>query len=131
MGDEMKNIKGMHHLSLKVGEMQYWDVVHFYQKELGLQIIRVQDGATFLSCGNLIIEILIDENVICGSGPLNHMAFEVENVDEILRILAAKGYHVVMEPTEHMFCGKVPYKVYIGFVEGVAGELIEFFQELS
>lgn len=84
-----------------------------------------------MSCGNLIIEILIDENVTCGSGPLNHMAFEVEDVDEILRILASKGYQVVMEPTEHIFCGKVPYKVYIGFVKGVAGELIEFFQELS
>ena len=50
--------RGMHHISLKVAEDCYQATVGFYRDLLELKVVRIQDTATFLSSGNVTIEIL-------------------------------------------------------------------------
>lgn len=124
------SISGIHHISLKVPIDLYDAEVSFYRDLLKLKVVRVQDTATFLSSGNVIIEILSSEETRLTQGVLDHFAFQTDEVDSLLNTLRGAGHRVTMEPTEYTFAGEDPYCVYIAFVEGPAGESIELFKEL-
>lgn len=123
-------IKGIHHISLKVPAELYEKTVGFYRDLLGLPVLREQESAVFLSTGNAVLEILPVEQGENGKGALDHFAFETEDVDGLLAELEQAGYAVTMYPTEHTFAGETPYRVYIAFVTGPAGESVELFREL-
>ena len=122
--------RGMHHISLKVAEDCYPATVGFYRDLLELKVVRIQDTATFLSSGNVTIEILKSDKVQAEKGAVDHIAFLVDDVDSLLNTLRKAGFRVTMEPTKHTFTGEVPYCVYIAFVVGPAGESIELLKEL-
>lgn len=131
-GAIVNGITQLHHLSLKVAESQYETVVDFYKEILGLKVIRIQDNATFLSCENVILEILIsDDSLNTAESVLNHFAFKAEDVDGLLERVKDAGYQVSMQPTKYVFQGKDPYPVYIAFFVGPAGESVELFREMS
>ena len=123
-------IRGMHHVSLKVAEDCYQATVSFYRDLLELKVVRIQDTATFLSSGNVTIEILKSDKVQAEKGTVDHIAFLVDDVDSLLNTLRKAGFRVTMEPTKHTFTGAVPYCGYIAFIVGPAGESIELLKEL-
>ena len=92
-------IRGMHHVSLKVAEDCYQATVSFYRDLLELKVVRIQDTATFLSSGNVTIEILKSDKVQAEKGAVDHIAFLVDDVDSLLNTLRKAGFRVTMEPT--------------------------------
>ena len=126
----MERVSGLNHVSLKVPAEKYAETAAFYQELLGLKIVRVQDDAVFLSCGNTVVEILDGGEDAPRGGALDHIAFDVDDVDAMVRQCAAAGFAVTMQPKVHVFPGAPPYEVYIAFIKGPAGEEVEFFKEL-
>lgn len=124
----MKNIFGMHHVSLKVEKDHYADTIALYQ-QLGLETVRIQEGAVFLSCGNLILEVIECRKGEASNGTLDHFAFLVKDVDEAIEYARSLDCEIVKEATSHVFAGEIPYPVRIAFCKGPGGELIEFFSE--
>lgn len=126
----MYQVLSLNHVSLKVPASMFEETYAFYRDVLGLKLIRLQDGAVFLSCGNTVVEILNTGKDQERGGALDHIAFDVDDVDAMVRKCKALGFAVTMGPKVHVFPGKVPYNVYIAFIQGPAGEEIEFFKEL-
>lgn len=126
----MKPICGVHHLSLKAAPGDYPSTVAFYRNVLGLSVLRVQTGATFLSCGNVGLEILDSGDGGERSGALDHLAFYTPDVDGMIAHVRQAGCEITMEPTDHVFSGETPYAVHIAFFRGPAGESVELFCEL-
>ena len=73
--------RGMHHISLKVAEDCYQATVGFYRDLLELKVVRIQDTATFLSSGNVTIEILKSDKVQAEKGAVDHIAFLVDDAE--------------------------------------------------
>ena len=123
-------VKGLNHVSLKVPGVKFEETIAFYRDVLGLRLVRLQDNAAFLSCGNTVVEILDGGEDSVRGGALEHIAFDVEDVDGMTEQCKAAGRPVTMQPKVHVFPGKDPYRVYIAFIQGPAGEEVEFFREL-
>lgn len=126
----MKYICGIHHLSLKTTPGAYLSTVAFYRDILELPVLRVQTGATFLSCGNVVLEILNSGDGEKNCGALDHLAFYAPDVDGAIERIRQAGCEITMEPTDHVFPGETPYAVHIAFFRGPAGEDVELFCEL-
>ena len=126
----MNGICGVHHLSLKTTAGAYLPTVAFYRDILELPVLRVQTGATFLSCGNVVLEILNSGEEREKGGALDHVAFFTPDVDAAIERVRQAGCEITMEPKDHIFPGKTPYAVHIAFFRGPAGEDVELFCEL-
>lgn len=125
----MAGIHGIHHLSLKAAPAQYEAVIRFYCDVMGLPLLRRQTDAAFISCGNVVLEVLHSGEGRARSGALDHFAFAVENVEEMVEHVRRAGRPITMEPRTHTFDGEQPYTVRIAFFEGPAGESVELFCE--
>ena len=123
-------VQGLNHVSLHVPGEKYESTIAFYRDVLGLRPVRLQDNAAFLSCGNTVVEILDGGEDSEKGGSLEHIAFDVEDVDGMIRQCEEAGCPVTMRPKVHVFPGKEPYRVYIAFILGPAGEEVEFFRDL-
>ena len=126
----MNGICGVHHLSLKTTTGAYLSTVAFYRDILELPVLRVQTGATFLSCGNVVLEILNSGEEREKGGALDHFAFFTPDVDAAIERVRQAGCEITMEPKDHIFPGETPYAVHIAFFRGPAGEDVELFCEL-
>ncbi|NLL90984.1 MAG: VOC family protein [Ruminococcaceae bacterium] len=130
----MSKIKGVHHICLKPEKELYKKTVDFYMQVLGCPEVRSwgegENAGCMLSCGdNTVMEILHgDSGVKYGNGPIEHIAFSVDDIAEIVEDVRNAGYQILIEPKEVNIGGN--YKVEIAFCLGPLGETIEFFKEL-
>ncbi len=124
-----KLIQGVHHVALKPTAEQYEKTVDFYTRLLGMEVVSrwgdEKRPCLFISCGdNTCMEILGSETEIAPGGPLCHIAFATDKVDELIEAVRAEGYPIKVEPKDGDLGGK---PIRIAFCYGPVGEEIEFF----
>lgn len=127
----MGMIKGVHHIAVKPTAEQYQKTVDFYTKLLGLEVKKSWGDPArpclMVSCGdNSCMEILSGDSEIPAGGPLAHIAFATDQVDEIIEKVREAGYQVTNEPAD-VDLGGAPIR--IAFFYGPTHEHIELFWE--
>lgn len=127
----MGMIKGVHHIAVKPTAEQYRETVDFYTKLLGMEVKKSwgdpERPCLMVSCGdNTCMEILGSDSEIPAGGPLAHIAFATDKVDEIIEKVRAAGYQVTNEPMDGNLGGM---DIRIAFFYGPTNEHIELFWE--
>lgn len=128
-----KMIKGVHHIALRPTIETYERTVAFYTDILGLDIVRRWESngrpKCMISCGDKsFIEILCSEvSDNKETGPLSHLAFHTDFVDEMIEKVRKAGYEITTEPKDFVIESNPPYPARLAFCKGVLGEEIEFF----
>ena len=122
-------IQGVHHIAVKPTAEQYKKTVDFYTQLLGMEVKRSwgdpERPCLMVSCGdNSCIEILGSDSEIPAGGPLAHIAFATDKVDEIIGKVREAGYEVTNEPMD-VALGDQPVRV--AFFYGPTHEHIELF----
>ena len=80
-----------------------------------------------VSCGdNTCMEILGSDSEIPAGGPLAHIAFATDKVDELIEKVRQSGYQVTVEPKDADLGGQA---IRVAFCVGPTGEEVEFFWE--
>ena len=130
----MVKIKGIHHVAIKAnGVEQFEKTIAFYKDILGLPLIRrwEKGGAlcAMLDTGAGILELFSNADSEPQLGPMRHIAFEVENVEECIEAVRAAGYEITIEPKDVDIPSDPIYPIRVGFCIGAAGEEVEFFSE--
>jgi glyoxylase I family protein len=125
-------VTGFHHAALKV--VDFDAVVRFYQDGLGLkEKIRWGEGngrAVMLDAGGgNYVEVFAGGDGAKPEGGILHLALRTPDCDAALAAAVAAGAVVTMEPRSLTIPSQPqPTPVRIAFCRGLAGELIEFFQ---
>lgn len=127
----MGMIKGVHHIAVKPTAEQYRETVDFYTNLLGMEVKKSwgdpERPCLMVSCGdNTCMEILGSDSEIPAGGPLAHIAFATDKVDEIIEKVRAAGYQVTNEPADGSLDGM---DIRIAFFYGPTNEHIELFWE--
>lgn len=127
------HIHGIHHVALKYeGETAFEKALSFYHDLLGLKILRRwgegNASVALLDSGSGYLELFANSQGL-SHGIINHIAFQVENVDEAIETVRTAGYEILMEPQDKVFPSIPPFHVRIGFCIGPGGEKVEFFKE--
>lgn len=127
----MGMIKGVHHIAVKPTAEKYQRTVDFYTKLLGMEVKKSwgdpERPCLMVSCGdNTCMEILGSDSEIPAGGPLAHIAFATDKVDEIIEKVRAAGYQVTNEPMDGSLGGM---DIRIAFFYGPTNEHIELFWE--
>jgi len=130
----MVKIKGVHHIAIKAnGEEQFYKTIEFYKDILGLPLIRrwEKGGAlcAMLDTGAGILELFSNADSEPELGPIRHIAFAVESVDDCIEAVRAAGYEITVEPKDVDIPSDPVYPIRVGFCIGAAGEEVEFFSE--
>lgn len=122
------------HTSLYVKDMD--EAVKFYTENLGMKLIRrrketPQDHAerSFLASddsGSYRIELTLPTTGQSSTEKLDHIAFDVENLDEVLEELKKKGVIIVREPIKVL---TAPIRV--AFIKDSNGIIIELIEHLE
>lgn len=128
----MIKIKGIHHVAIKAnGVEQFEKTINFYKEILGLPLIRRwEKGGAFcamLDTGAGILELFSNADCEPQLGPLRHIAFEVESVDDCIEAVRAAGYQITVEPKDVDIPSDPVFPIRVGFCIGAAGEEVEFF----
>lgn len=128
----MIKIKGIHHVAIKAnGVEQFEKTINFYKGILGLPLIRRwEKGGAFcamLDTGAGILELFSNADCEPQLGPLRHIAFEVESVDDCIEAVRAAGYQITVEPKDVDIPSDPVFPIRVGFCIGAAGEEVEFF----
>lgn len=126
-------IQGVHHIAVKPARENYEKTVAFYTGLLGMEVKQSWGDPEYpsmmVSCGdNSCIEILPQgPGFTCPeTGPLAHLAFATDKVDELIEAVRAAGYKVKAEPRDAQL-GEG--RTRIAFFYGPVGEEIELFWE--
>ncbi len=124
-------IQGVHHIAIKPTAEQYEKTVDFYTRLLGMKIIRQwgdpERPCLMVSCGdNSCMEILGNDTELLPGGPLAHIAFATDRVDELVEVIRKEGYEITDEPKDADLNG---LKIRIAFLYGPTHEHIELFWE--
>lgn len=124
-----KLLQGVHHIAVKPTAEQYEKTVKFYTELLGMEILQKWGDEKYphlmVSCGdNTCMEILFSDTEIPAGGPLAHIAFATDKVDEIVESVRREGYEITNEPTDGAI-GDTPIR--IAFFYGPTNEHIELF----
>ena len=129
-------VLGIHHIAIKAkGLEKFNELLAFYHEILGMPIIRSWGTETnpivMVDTGAGRLELFANAPDELSEGALRHIAFAVENVDDCIEAVRAKGYKVTIEPKD-MILGTAdhPYPVRLAFCIGPVGEDVEFFTEL-
>lgn len=127
------HIQGIHHIAIKYeGINMLHKAIDFYHGLLGLPILRQWGEGTssvaMLDAGNCVLELFANSQGL-PHGMINHLAFQVKNVDEIIETVRTAGYEIILEPQDKIFPSVPSYHVRIGFCLGPGGEKVEFFKE--
>ena len=123
-------IKGIHHISMKCGNMEeYRKVREFYISLLGLKVCREWPDGIMMDTGNGYIEVFTNAEGEHRPGVIRHVAFLTDDVDEIIGKVKTAGYEVIVEPNDKVIESRPPYPIRMAFCIGPLGEQIEFFCE--
>ncbi len=128
-------IQGMHHVAVRCADMaQYNAALKLYVETFGFKILRQWGFDTDLGCmidvGNTIIELFSSRQNSNFEGPVAHIAFKTDSVDECLNAVKKLGYTEAVPAKNVTIDAGAPYKIRCAFIIGPAHELIEFFEEL-
>lgn len=128
----MGMINGVHHIAVKPTAEKYRETVDFYTKLLEMEIKQSwgdpERPCLMVSCGdNTCMEILGSDSEIPAGGPLAHIAFATDKVDEIIGRVKEAGYEVTMEPKDASL-GE-GHDIRAAFFYGPTNEHIELFWE--
>ena len=136
---ESTKIKGFHHLALRVKDIE--KSKKFYTEVLGFkQVIKFphpwdQDirQIVMLDTGDgNYLEVFSDApGSTIPNGAFFHVAFRVDNVDELFERVRAAGTPVVMEPKDVFLAGEEPSTIRVTFFKGPDDEELEFCQQIS
>jgi glyoxylase I family protein len=125
-------VNGFHHAALKVAD--YDRVVGFYRDGLGF-VERISWGegdgrAIMLDAGNgNYLEVFAGGQDAAAEGSVLHLAFRTDDCDAALACAVRAGARVTVEPKDVTIPSRpAPTPVRIAFCLGLAGEVIEFFQ---
>ncbi len=126
-----KLIQGVHHIAIKPTAENYQKTVSFYTELLGMEVLKSwgdpEMPCLMVSCGdNSCMEILSSPEELPRGGPLAHVAFATDKVDEIVKMVREAGYEVTDEPKDVNLAGS---PIRIAFFYGPTGEHIEVFWE--
>ena len=91
-------LSGIHHVSLCVKDED--EAVRFYTEVLGFEVLPRPDfgfGGYWLETGRGQVHLIQSDNVPQGS---HHFALQVEDMDEVVEAIRAKGWKV--DPVPHM-----------------------------
>ncbi len=126
-------IQGVHHIAVKPAAEQYEKTVDFYTRLLGMKVIRQWGDPKYpclmISCGdNSCMEILGSDVELAPGGPLAHIAFATDRVDELVEEIRKEGYEITTEPKDADLNG---LEIRIAFLYGPTQEHIELFWEKS
>lgn len=130
----MSKITGVHHIALSPAKENYDKTVGFYTDVLGFSQVRSwgdgENRCIMLSCGdNTVMEIMNKgESDSASDGAFLHIAFQVDEVEELLEKVRVAGYPVTTEPVSVTIASTPPYPVRIAFFRGPANEHIELFK---
>lgn len=122
-------IRRTHHIALTTS--RFAELRAFYVETLGLPVVGSfpSHNILFLSAGSTTIELIEDESgeMGPGSGGWDHLALEVEDIDEAHRELAKQGVSFVSPPED--FPSDAPI-LCIAFLRDPDGNLVELVQPL-
>ena len=98
-------IKGLAHIGIRVRDMEA--SLDFYTSLLGFTLTHRQFAGTselaFLECGSCQLELIhpanYDERI---PGQIDHVALEVQHIDEIVEALKAKGVTLLSDQVSDM-----------------------------
>ena len=122
-------LKGIHHVSIKCIKEDYEKVKAFYIDILGLKVLREWPDGVMIDVGGDILEVFNNGVDRLPKGVITHIAFLVDNVDEIASKVEKAGYEVFMKPCDKEIPSDPPYPIRVAFCHGPLGEEIEFFSE--
>ncbi|WP_297964571.1 VOC family protein [uncultured Anaerovibrio sp.] len=130
----MSLITGLHHAALRCcGKAEMDSVIAFYCEVLGMKHLRTwgegDQAGSMLDTGHGIIELFADAEPGRRPGQVDHIALATDKVDECVAACAKEDLPVTMMPTDIVVPSENPYALRIAFVQGKAGEIIEFFHE--
>ncbi|MBK5252000.1 MAG: VOC family protein [Peptostreptococcaceae bacterium] len=114
------------HVGISAKDME--ESIKFYTEILKCKILedRTHPGMrlVFLDAGGTVVELVYrEENCVLPDGPVNHMAFDVENLDSEIEFLKKSNISLLGNP-------KTVGKSRIIFFKGPNGEKIEFSEHL-
>ena len=129
------HIQGIHHIAIKYeGASMLQKAIDFYHGLLHLPVLRRwgenEASVALLDTGSGCLELFANSQGL-SHGIINHIAFQVDNVDEMIETVRSAGYEIILEPQDKIFPSVPPYPVRIGFCIGPGGEKVEFFKELG
>jgi glyoxylase I family protein len=124
----MKDVTGLHHVSLNVSPEEYDGALSFYRDFLGFEMIceaglSAPDPLAMLAMGNTILEIIPQGSGGRTPGALDHIALTTGDVDTLLGKVRSAGYEVTMEPADFVLPNGAAIR--IAFFTGPAGESVE------
>jgi catechol 2,3-dioxygenase-like lactoylglutathione lyase family enzyme len=122
-------LNGLQHIGIPTQSVS--DTIAFY-KELGFEVImetKLDDtDVAFLDLNGLVIETYTSPDPAMKTGAINHIAIDVSDIDECLKIAKERGYIIDDGGgvNELSFWNGVRYFT----IEGINKERIEFSQKL-
>lgn len=130
---ESLQLGGLCHVCIKArGQAQMERTVEFYNKVLGMKIVRRwgegDTSACLVDAGGCCLEIMAS-GATDQTGVVNHFALATRQVDEWVALLRQQGYEITMEPQDKTLPSQPPHPVRIAFFKGPAGELVELMEE--
>lgn len=115
------------HIGLKVKDMD--KSVGFYQELLQCESLKTYEADNFkavlLKCRGNTIELIENPQAVTGDktdGVIEHLAFKVDDIEEEIRRLKAKGVECISQNIENF--GDIK----LFFFRGPDGEMLEFLE---
>jgi catechol 2,3-dioxygenase-like lactoylglutathione lyase family enzyme len=130
-------IRGMFHVALEVSDLE--KSINFYKDILEMKLVSLEDvpeedlKVAFMTSGNCEIEMICRKDrknmkyASSISSHFPHLAFEVEDVGEVMKELVSKGIKFDHDRPQHCFGGKVEFITF----KGPDGEPLEISRRLS
>jgi len=132
----MLKVKKINHIAIAVENIE--TMLPFWQEALGLSLTHIEDipdqkaRVAFLAIGESEVELVQPTDADTGTakfikekGPgMHHLCLEVENIDEALEELKAKGVHLINE-TAQVLPGRKMAFIHPKSTGGVLVELYE------
>lgn len=123
-----ENISGLQHIGIPTNNIDY--TITFYKK-IGFEVIlETSDGETkvaFLGLKDIVIETYENGAAALCDGALNHIAFDVKNIEEAFKYISKLDLKILQEITFLPFWDN-GVKFFI--VEGPNKERLEYAQYL-
>lgn len=123
------NIKGLAHIGIFVSDFD--KSIDFY-KRLGFTLDRIENihiRLAFLSAGTCLIELVERKDMEARtSGPIDHFAVEVDDIDATIASAKENGINIDASTVKSL---DIMGGVKNVFFEGPDGERIEFFEYIS
>ena len=122
---------GVNHIG--VPTLDYNKSVAFYEglgfKKAHTKVNPNGQQVAFMQCGNLIVETYDKEGAAMKTGAINHIAVDVHNIDELHKIIKAKGFKFIQDKVTPLPYWEKGIKYFS--IEGPNKETIEFCERLK